>query len=67
MTSTDHFLANMGSPTVRHAIDPDAGVEYLVEIWDADDWRIRSRPVGADGWTRWSPPVALVEVAEVTC
>jgi hypothetical protein len=65
MTSTEHHMHKMGSPVIRHGIDPTAGVELLVEIWNDHDRRVQTRPIGADGWTAWSPPVALTEVAAV--
>jgi hypothetical protein len=65
--NTDRHLARMGSPVIRHGIDPEAGVELLVEIWDDHDWRVQTRPIGVDGWQQWSPAVALTEVVEVTC
>lgn len=54
------------APTVRHGVDPEKGVEYLVESWnDGLPWRLQTRPIGADGWEQWSPPVELEEVPEV--
>jgi hypothetical protein len=42
------------------------GLEFLIEDFhDGLPWRLQTRPIGADGWEQWSPPVELEEVPEV--
>lgn len=54
------------SPIVRHGLDSDAGLEYLVTDWaDGLPLQIIHRPIGADGWTQWSAPVELAEVQDM--
>ena len=67
MLQIDGTTRTEPAPTVHHAIDPAVGLEFLIEDWhEGLPWRLSSRPIGADGWQRWSPPVEVHEVPEVS-
>lgn len=54
-----------GRATARTATLPHLGVELLTyDFHDGLPHQVMTRPIGADGWQQWSPPVELEEVPE---
>ena len=44
--------------------DPTAATDYLLTGFSDGHFELALRPIGADGWTAWSPPVSMTPMHE---